>query len=205
MEQELKSRIAPLCCECLYMKKNVKGSLKEHSFVWADACIPCKERKFAKCKGVYTKRTLSAICICGLTQMDHACKPPCVISFCTCSLESYVAQWVLKLYDPIPCSRLREGPLLNLAHSAKAPWKCQDIVCVHLTTCACVFPCSLPASQRPELQQGTERHRSSDGLHAHEKGKNLSSRVFIQPAANRQGNWSVGRPRNECRYQVQRC
>jgi hypothetical protein len=70
--QELKNRIAPLCCECLYMKKCVKGTVKEHGFVWCEACMPCKDRKYAKCKGIYTKRTLSSICICGLTQQDHA-------------------------------------------------------------------------------------------------------------------------------------
>lgn len=37
----------------------------------SDVCKPCRDRKFAKCGGVFQKRTLSSNCQCGMSLADH--------------------------------------------------------------------------------------------------------------------------------------
>ena len=78
-----KNRVAGLCCECV--RKN-GSKVTGHQFNWtSDSCKPCRDRKFAKCGGVFQKRTLSSSCVCGLSLAEHnitahlhqnAAKPP---------------------------------------------------------------------------------------------------------------------------------
>lgn len=72
---ESNSRIAPLCCECAQnakSKNRYKGSALIEKWAWTtSACQPCKKRKYNKCKGLYKKRTLSSLCVCGLTEREH--------------------------------------------------------------------------------------------------------------------------------------
>mmetsp|Transcript_10191 Transcript_10191/g.23846 ORF Transcript_10191/g.23846 Transcript_10191/m.23846 type:complete len:286 (-) Transcript_10191:311-1168(-) len=73
---ELRNRIAPLCCECV-RKAQASGKLTNSSFAWtSDACAPCRTRRFAKCGGIFQKRTLSSNCTCGLTLAEHSLSAP---------------------------------------------------------------------------------------------------------------------------------
>eukprot|EP00286_Rhodomonas_abbreviata_P001468 CAMPEP_0181288894 /NCGR_PEP_ID=MMETSP1101-20121128/590_1 /TAXON_ID=46948 /ORGANISM="Rhodomonas abbreviata, Strain Caron Lab Isolate" /LENGTH=506 /DNA_ID=CAMNT_0023393075 /DNA_START=38 /DNA_END=1555 /DNA_ORIENTATION=- len=73
---ETKSRISPLCCECMQSAARKKGSFKGpqmDKWTWATgSCSCCRKRKFNKCKGQFAKRTLSQLCICGLTEAEHS-------------------------------------------------------------------------------------------------------------------------------------
>eukprot|EP00283_Hemiselmis_rufescens_P011013 CAMPEP_0173422464 /NCGR_PEP_ID=MMETSP1357-20121228/3161_1 /TAXON_ID=77926 /ORGANISM="Hemiselmis rufescens, Strain PCC563" /LENGTH=247 /DNA_ID=CAMNT_0014385493 /DNA_START=92 /DNA_END=832 /DNA_ORIENTATION=+ len=73
---ELRNRIAPLCCECA-RKAQASGKVTNSTFSWtSDACAPCRTRRFAKCGGVFQKRTLSSNCTCGLTLSEHSITAP---------------------------------------------------------------------------------------------------------------------------------